>query len=322
MRETYYRHPAPIFILLTLLLGKCGVAVAQSDAMTGLWQETTTYYNPSLTGTRGLLVVTALYRQQWIGIKGAPAHMTLFGEAPFERGKISHGVGISFVGQKKGLFTTVDAKAQYAFILSLMKGKLAAGVELGLVNSAFDGTKVFIPDGEGLSPSDPAIPTTQVSGRGFDAGVGISFTHQKFFIGIGAKHLFAPKILLGTNHYFRLSRTYNAIAGYNFSRSSSLLSWHPSCLLVTDFRAFRIDVGLTVGIAGKYFAGLMYRPNNAAGFNFRAEFGKVRIGYAFEMPISELARGNYGTHEVCLSYVMPMPKKRDKGLSKKSIRLL
>lgn len=325
MRESFAGFssmPLRLVVLLLFISFGVGALKAQNEAMSTAWQMTQNYYNPASVGSESLLRITALYRQQWIGIEGAPANIMLLADSPLGRDKLSHGVGLAIVGQKKGLFTHVDAKAQYALQLKILKGKLSVGIELGLINSAFDGTKVFIPEGEELNPNDPAIPTTLVSGRTFDTGAGLFFSHPKFYLGIGTKHLFAPKLQLETNYYLRIPRSYSAMAGYNFIPSHSLLSWYPSLLAVTDFRAYRIDVGLMVGIAQKYFAGVMYRPNNAAGFTLRAIWGRIRLSYAFEMPISELARGNYGTHELCISYAMPILPKKDKGLMKKSIRLL
>lgn len=311
-----------LLFTLFLFLGGGGLLHAQNEPLLSQWQSLPSYYSPAAVGSEDLLRITALYHQQWIGIQGAPANMALVAGMPFAMGRFSHGVGVAFVGQKKGLYLTIDAKAQYAFGMKLLGGKLSVGVEVGLTNSSFDGTKVFIPDGEGLNPNDPAIPTTQVSGRGFDLGAGLYFSHPRFYVGFGAKHLLAPKIPLGTSHIYQLDRTYNALAGYNFTPSNSLLSYHPSVLAVTDFRAFRVDIGFAVGIAKSYFVGVMYRPNNAAGFQAKAIWGAVSVGYAFEMPITELARGNYGTHELVVSYAMPVSKPKTKGLMKKSIRLL
>lgn len=107
-------------------------------------------------------------------------------------------------------------------------------------------------------------------------------------MGFGAKHLLAPKIPLGTSHTYQLDRTYNALAGYNFTPSNSLLSYHPSVLAVTDFRAFRVDIGFAVGIAKSYFVGVMYRPNNARAFRQR-RFGE-RSRWAMPLRyITELA---------------------------------
>lgn len=324
VRKSTERLPAPKNLIAfgVLLLLCTWPLLSQQDPMTSNWQQTKGLYNAGTVGSHEQLYITALYRQQWIGIQGAPANMTLFADAPLSFLGRKHGVGVAIVGQKKGLFVNTDFKAQYAFQLKLLGGSLAIAIEAGLFNSAFDGTKVFIPDGEGLNPSDPAIPTAQVSGRAFDTGAGIYFTHRRFYLGIAAKHLLQPRVPLGTNHYLRLVRSYNAMAGYNITPRNSLFSWHPSVLAVTDFNAYRIDIGLTVAFAERYFAGVMYRPNNAAGFSIGAKWGKIRIGYAFEMPISELARGNYGTHELVVSYSMPINPKKDKGLKQKSIRLL
>lgn len=294
----------------------------QNDPITGNWLETKSLYNSATIGDTSAINITALYRQQWIGVEGAPKNILLVAHSPFSFAELNHGIGVTLIGQQKGLFTNVEALAQYAFKYNLLGGTISAGIELGFINSSFDGSKAFIPDDEGLTPNDPAIPNTTVSGRGFDMGAGLYYTHSKFFMGMAVKHLFTPKVQYDTNHFLLFDRTYNAMAVYNFGRTESLLSWHPSVIAVTDLKAWRIDLGITMGIASKYFARIMYRPNSAAGFGVKAIWGKVSLCYAFEMPISVLARGNYGTHELTVSYALPKTKKKDKGLIKKSIRLL
>lgn len=295
---------------------------AQMLPISNQWQETKALYNSATVGTREDLYITALYRMQWIGIKGAPVDMLLLSDIPLNFLGKQHGVGITISGQKKGLFINSELKGQYDFQLSLMKGILSIGLEAGLFNSSFDGTKIFIPDDEGLSPNDPALPQQQVSGHAFDMGLGLYYTHRNLYVGLAATHLFEPKIALGTNHFIRIRRNYTLMAGYNILPSNSLLTWHPGILAVSDFQSWRIDLTLEMAFNQRYFAQVMYRWGVEAGFSVGMKFGKIRVGYAFSMPTSELARGNYGTHELVLSYAIPKTKKKDLGIKKKSIRLL
>lgn len=322
-RKEIRRATLLFFSFISLFIGtKALFLFGQNEASISQWQENISHYNSASIGSSPLLDLTVLYRQQWIGIEGAPSHIYLLANAPLSSGKFYHGIGIDAYGEKKGLYKTISLKAQYAFKIKIKKGVLSTGIEMGLINSSFDGTKLFIPEGNGLNPTDPALPSTLVSGRTFDIGSGIFFQHPAFYLGLSAKHLLAPKLQLGTNHYIRIPRSYNLLAGYNFTPTNSLLSWYPSLLAVTDFRAYRIDIGLTLGIAKSYFAGIIYRPNNAIGLQLKAIWGKFKLGYAFEMPTSILARGNFGTHELLLSYALPIAPKKEKGLKKKSIRLL
>lgn len=323
-KATHITQPNILRFIIVLLCCACsGVALrAQQDAVINQWQRTKNAYNPATAGDKEEIHITALYRQQWIGIEGAPANMGMLGSGPITFLGRKHGVGIALLAQKKGLFINTDFRAQYAFQQKLWGGILSGGIELGIFNSAFDGTKVFIPDGEGLNPNDPGIPSTQVSGRAFDTGVGLFYNHRRFYIGVAAKHLLEPSVPLGTNHFLKLKRTYNAMVGYNIIPSETLLSWYPSVLAVTDFNTYRVDISLEVAYAKHYFAGLHYRINNSAGFSVGALWGKFRLGYAFEMPTSVLARGNYGTHEVVVSYAFPIQKQKNKGLKTKSVRLL
>ena len=297
-------------------------ARAQQDAVLTNYRSLLGYYNPAFSGLRNELFLTAAYHQQWIGIKGAPMNIAVLADAPIKVQGTYLGVGLSVLAQKKGLYTNTEASAQAAYAFPLLKGKLSIGAQVGLFNTTFDGTKVEIPDGEGLNPNDPSIPLTAVSGKTFDAAAGLYYTHPKFYSGVAVRHIPNGRVRLDNTYYLNLPISMNAVVGYNIMPKNSLLSWHPSVFALTDFHTYRVDLNLDVHYAQKFEAGLMFRPLSAAGLRLGMNLGKVHLGYAFEMPINELVRGNYGSHEVVVSYSLPLSPAKEKTAQYKSIRLL
>lgn len=306
-----------VFLLALPLWG-----TAQHSALMSQYKPLQTYYNPGYTGLRTDLILTAASHVQWIGIEGAPINIAVLADTPFALGKHTIGLGLVVLGQKKGLYTNTEAGVQLAYSIPIRSGRLSMGLQAGLYNSTFDGTKVVIPDDEGLSPNDPSIPLNVVSGKGFDAAAGLFWQHPKFFVGVGALHLTSPRIRLQPVYFLRLPLTMTAVAGYNIQPSSSLITWHPSVFAMTDFNSYRVDVNLDLCYANKFEAGLMFRPINAAGFRMGINLGKTKLGYAFEMPINEMARGNWGSHELVVSYALPITPPKKKLATYKSIRLL
>ncbi len=57
------------------------------------------YYNPAYAGSRGMLNMSALHRQQWMGFKGAPMTTTFQMHTPLKYE--SAGVGFSFINDKQ-----------------------------------------------------------------------------------------------------------------------------------------------------------------------------------------------------------------------------
>ncbi len=308
--------------ILLLFISVIFSMTAQYDAVFSQYNTTSSFYNPASVGQQKGLIISAAYHQQWIGIKGAPANFLLAGNARLKFFNWEHGVGITAVGQKKGLFLQTEISGTYSFLLPLWGGRFSLGLQASLFTTSFDGTKVFIPDGEGLTPNDPAIPLTKVGGKAFDSAVGISYTHPKFFIGFATRHLLNPKVRLNETHYLYLRRNFILHGGATIRPITSALSWYPSVLAMTDLQSYRVDVNLTLGLYEKFFAGVLFRPLNAAGFNLGMKWNDLFVGYAFEMPINELARGNWGSHELVLSYHISLKKRKNKGVRSKSIRLL
>lgn len=295
---------------------------AQYDAVFSQYTRSLSYNNPASVGAQTDLNITAAYHQQWIGITGAPANFLLSGNTEVQFLERKHGVGVTIMGQKKGLFTQSEISGAYAFFVPIGKGTLAIGLQGGLFTTSFDGTKVVIPDGEGLSPNDPAIPLTRVGGKMFDAAAGIIYRHPNFYVGFSSRHLFNPRVKLNETHYQYLRRNYILHGGTNIKPHDARVSWYPSLLVMTDLQSYRIDANVEIALDEKFFAGLMFRPVNAVGFNLGLKWSSFYFGYAFEMPITELVHGNWGSHELLMSYSIPMHKAKNKGVRAKSVRLL
>lgn len=316
------RRTSFFFCIAAFLLGYCNRLAAQYDPLFSQYRSLASYYNPAFVGEGEELLLTSVYHQQWIGVKGAPVNISLLANAPLKLGGQKVGLGISFLSQQKGLYTNTEAQAQVATGFNLWGGKFRIGLQGGLYNSRFDGTKVDIPDDDGLSPNDPAIPLTVVNGKAFDLSAGIYWTHPRAYVALATKHLTAPRIALNQNYYLRLPFSLNLITGYNIIRSHSLLSWHPSIFAITDFNSYRVDVNVDIKYGEKFEAGLMFRPLSATGIRLGMNLGKAHIGYAFEFPINELARNNWGSHELVVSYSLPMTPSKARDAMYKSIRLL
>lgn len=321
-RACHFVRLTAVALLVVLLESLSFSLWAQYDAVFSQYDRAATYYNPAAAGGQEELDMTAMYHQQWVGVSGAPANITLLANTQVDFLERKHGVGLTLFTQKKGFFANTELSGQYTFLMPLFGGHLGVGLQAGLFNSSFDGTKVFLPDGEGITPNDPAIPLTRVAGKTFDTAVGLSWRNRRMYIGLASHHLLAPRVRLNEAYYLNLVRTYTLHSSYRFSSETSALAWMPSVLVVTDLQVWRIDANVQVEYAERFRAGLMFRPTNAAGFSLGMKFGSVSVGYAFEMPITQMVKANWGSHELAVSYLLPLKKNKNKEVRYKSVRLL
>lgn len=295
----------------------------QNDPIYSDSQRLQSYYNPAAVGLQTDLLLTAAYHQQWLGIKNAPSNLMVSAHTERRWGQSYHGVGLVVAAQRAGLFARTEAMAEYAYQMRWKGGKiLSIGTGVGLINLTYDGTKAVIPDGGEMSPNDPSLPQTSMSGRTFDLSAGVFWHTPTYYIGVSGRHLTVPRVSLDQLYYRREPIHLNALVGYNITPIGALLTWHPSVFASTNFTSWRVDVNLLMRIAGRWEAGVMYRPLQAAGFRLGGDFGKIHVGYLFEMPTSQLAHGNWGSHELVLSYALPITTRKDGTNRYKSIRLL
>ena len=112
------------------------------------------------------LNILALARLEMIGVHGAPKSFFITADMPLALGKTNHGVGLVVFTEAIGLFQNTHVGAQYAYKYKLFGGVLSGGLQIGLVNQSFDGTKVVKVESEYHQETDAAIPVEQVSGMG------------------------------------------------------------------------------------------------------------------------------------------------------------
>ena len=104
------------------------------------------YYNPAVAGASEDLNIMALARMEMIGVHGAPKSFFVTADMPLALGKTQHGVGVAIFTEAIGLFQNTHAALQYAYKYKLLGGVLSGGLQFGIVNQSFDGTKVITPE--------------------------------------------------------------------------------------------------------------------------------------------------------------------------------
>ena len=314
--------------LLVLMIVCAGKAQAQSEVPFSQYQMALGYYNPASAGRSGGLDVCALYRMQWMGWTNAPKTFYATANMPFNFMKREHGVGVVVVSDNiSSLYKDLSAGLQYAYLKKIGKGKLRVGIQLGMVSrTAGDGT-VITPDSTDTSgAADEAIPNTKVEKKVFDANAGIFYATDKWYVGIGAMHLFEP-VIEEENLYTYINRGYNFIGGYNIRLNNPLLELQPSVFVQTNFDTYRVDVTARAVYGKKYSAGLSWRMNenrlaDAVVCLLSATFGKIEGGYAYDIPLSNVGRGTIGSHELFVKYKMQLNKPKTGKSKHKSVRLL
>lgn len=299
-----------------------GIVRAQYDARLSQYFMAKPYYNPAVAGATENLNILALARLEWVGMSGAPMSFFVTSDMPLNIGKTQHGIGLAVYTESIGLFMNTHVGAQYAYKHKLFGGVISGGLQIGLVNQSFDGSKVEMVESEFHQETDAAIPTEQVSGMGLDLNFGIYYNHKRFYAGFGMTHLTQPELQLDENAYTYIGRSFNLMGGYNIQLRNPLIELQPSVFLLTDMQSFHADITARLEYNKMFNGGISYRVNESVGVMFGVKIGRFQAGYAYDFPITALGRASSGSHELCLRYAMKLNKTKTGKNRHKSVRIL
>lgn len=299
-----------------------GIVRAQYDARLSQYFMAKPYYNPAVAGATEDLNILALARLEWVGMSGAPMSFFVTSDMPLTIGKTQHGIGLAVYTESIGLFMNTHVGAQYAYKHKLFGGVISGGLQIGLVNQSFDGSKVEMVESEFHQETDAAIPTEQVSGMGLDLNFGIYYNHKRFYAGFGMTHLTQPELQLDENAYTYIGRSFNLMGGYNIQLRNPLIELQPSVFLLTDMQSFHADITARLEYNKMFNGGISYRVNESVGVMFGVKIGRFQAGYAYDFPITALGRASSGSHELCLRYAMKLNKTKTGKNRHKSVRIL
>lgn len=312
-----------VFLLIIALI-TCTVGVrAQDDVQLSQYFLGMGYYNPAYAGTTGDLNMLGFFRQQWIGMPQAGTSFFVIADMPLTFGKTNHGIGLVVNTESIGLFQNTKVALQYAYKQKLLGGTLSIGLQGGIFNKGFDGTKVHIPAGNDYHQEvDEAIPRTSVQAMALDVNAGVYYTHKHFYAGFGATHLTAPEMQFEENAYTYLSTGLNLTGGYNIQFNNPLYELQPSVFLKTDMQSFQADITARMVYNKMFNGGLSWRVNESVVVLLGATFGRLQVGYAYDFPTTAILKASTGSHEVVVRYQLKLKKTKTGKNRHKSVRIL
>lgn len=309
--------------LFIIALVTCTVGVrAQDDVQLSQYFLGMGYYNPAYAGTTGDLNMLGFFRQQWIGMPQAGTSFFVIADMPLTFGKTNHGIGLVVNTESIGLFQNTKVAFQYAYKQKLFGGTLSVGLQGGIFNKGFDGTKVHIPESDYHQQEDEAIPRTSVQAMALDVNAGVYYTHKHFYIGFGATHLTSPEMQFEENAYTYLSTGLNLTGGYNIQFNNPLYELQPSVFLKTDMQTFQADITARMVYNKMFNGGLSWRVNESVVVLLGATFGRLQVGYAYDFPTTAILKASTGSHEVVVRYQLKLKKTKTGKNRHKSVRIL
>lgn len=292
-----------IVLCLIMALG-IHISYGQQQAMYTQYMFNGLAINPAYAGSHETLSLTALLREQWVNIEGAPSTQTLSLHAPIKRKKIA--LGMLLLNDQIGVINQTGLYASYAY-------KINFGNESTLSMGISGGFSYYDAAFSQVQPDDPSFALGDVNEFHPNVGVGFYYYSDRFYVGIST-----PQILETTFNRVnddsdsKFRRHYFFTAGRVFDLSRNL-KLKPSILFkAVDGAPSAVDLNVSVLLQEILWLGVSYRSFDSFDGIIRFQLTPAfQLGYAYDfITTSELSRVNGGSHEIMLNYRFSFSKNR------------
>lgn len=321
-------------IALLVVVAGTGAMRAQ-DAQFTQFYAAPTYLSPAFAGTGAQSRMALQYRDQWPSIPGA--FVTYNFALDHYLNELNSGIGLVATHDRagSGAMSYTSITGQYAYEIELKrKVFIRPALQLGYVNHSVDYSRLVF--GDQLTRGGDIATYESLARRtvGYvDMGTGVLFFTPKLWLGMAMHHLNEPdqSLLLGES---AVPRKFSMHGGYRMNIRTAVIRKHQQALVgAFNYRSQgkydQLDIGayyeLEPVFAGIWYRGIPvkhyepgYANNDAIALLMGVTVKDWRVGYSYDLTISNLASRSGGAHEVSIIYDWA-DRRRRKAMSKRRV---
>ncbi len=290
-------------LLLVALIGISGSALrAQQQAMYTQYMFNGLAINPAYTGTHETMEFTALARDQWTGLEGAPNTQTFTMHGPLRNRSI--GLGMMFIRDKIGVTSQNGVYGTYSYKLQFPnRGVLSMGLQAGLTfyNEDLAELLPYI-----KNQLDPNFTDSQVNEILPNFGAGLYYYTKRFYLGLSVPHLIRNRYyqIESTEFNSRQERHYLINSGIVVDLNRNLMLKPSTLIKYVSGAPVEVDLNLSLLIQKTVWIGASYRSFDS--FNGLLQINlsdQLQVGYAYDFAtVTDLSKVQGGSHELLLNF--------------------
>lgn len=286
-------------LIIALLTGF--LAFSQQDSQFTQYVYNTVSFNPGYTGSRGVPTLTGMYRNQWMGMEGAPVTQSFNFHGPVgER----VGTGLMVMHDKIGPVRETYIDGLFSYNIRLKRGgNLSFGLKGGLHFFNVDYSRLANYE------DDPEMINKYWNKKvSPNFGVGMYYYTDDFYVGISLPNILETRHFDGESvSQAKEMKNFYLMSGYVFEIEPD---WHlkPSLLLKWVRGApMQLDVAATAWFRKRFSLGASYRWDAAysilSGFQLTEN---LLVGLSYDKEVTDLGNTQYndGSLEVLLRFDM------------------
>ncbi|MES2477786.1 MAG: type IX secretion system membrane protein PorP/SprF [Bacteroidota bacterium] len=266
-------------------------------------------YNPGYAGSREATCVNALYRNQWVGINGAPRSFSVSIDGPvgsYMKSFRHVALGLSVSNESAGVIDNTNIMAYYAYRIALKKTMLSFGLQAG--------TSMLSARYSELNPyqsGDNSLTKDVKSKLLPNFGAGVYWRGDKFYLGASIPNLlentYDKSSSSAGNQAAKQVRAYYLSGGYVFTLSENFKLEPQALLRYAGNANYKIPVSADFNLSAIFYDRLMlgvtYRTDQSIAGIVHLQISKnINAGYSYDYTTKVLNGFNGGSHEVTVGF--------------------
>ena len=292
----------------TLAILLLGLTVrGQSDPMYTQYIFNLQTINPAYTGSWQTVGFQLLSRYQWAGIKESPSTQTFSFQSPFIAQNV--GLGFNVVNDKVGLERRFAASIDYSYRIFLTENtSLRFGIKGGFTNYHNDLSGYTLEDGQ----YDPSFQDEIVNLFMPNLGFGLFLSSPEYYVSVSLPKLINNHYEANISAYTVESNLRQLFVGCGIVKNlSDYVKFKPTLMTrAIKGEPFECDIAANFLLGEKVWFGGMYRSTQSVGAIVQWVFKSgLRFGYASDFPVGGFKTYQRMTHEVSISYELPVLKR-------------
>ena len=290
-----------IYIVLSFIFFGSFHLMAQQDAQYTQFMFNKLYFNPAYAGSKRTFCMSAVYRQQWLGIDGAPRTQTFNIHAPILKQRV--GLGLSVTNDNIGFTNMWNVETSYAYRIPVAEDSYFSIGMRGSVNFV----QVRWDQADPTQLLDGSIPGANASKVLPNFGFGLYYDNPRYYVGFSIPHLFNSKMDFTEDNVTgiepKLERHYFLMGGLIIDLSKAV-KFKPAVMFKYVPRSpFDMDLNVSFLFLDKLWAGVTYRLGDSVDGVLQYAFTpNFKLGLGYDYTLTKLQRYNSGSIEVMLEY--------------------
>ena len=272
-------------ILIALFYNK--QSYSQQDPQYTQYMYNMNVVNPAYAGSKETFSITALFRDQYTGIDGAPRTFTLSGHSPIGNGL---GLGFSAINDEIGPVEETNAYADVSYTIDFDNNHhLAFGVKAGATFQDIGLLDLQLQDFNDVAFSE------NVSETFFNVGAGFFYYTDNWYVSLSVPNFLSASYLdVNGREFGTEEQHFFATAGYVFQLNDNI-KFKPSVFVKSEFNSIvSYDVNANFLFFEQFEVGASYRAEDSfSGLVGFRPTDWVQVGFAYDSSVSDINEPSY-----------------------------